>query len=364
MNNIKNFQTRDNLIMIWEVLLDELQIDTNNKVILSNIKTIFDSNINPFLAKANPVTNLMELNKLFLRQVLIAVNKLLPNLKQGNNTKRITISNQEINEPYKIEDIQSLRQTTFEKEVNQRRMELDNYMTPPKPKVLDFSDGSSDSKITEMDSLIAEKMAERNQEIEFIQTSNYNTSNIDPKQWLKPSETSVKTEKIIAENLNVQSISTSNNRLKYLNIDEQNNPILLEQPKKKVSFETNNVNLNIEEIPTVSLFDKLKKLETNIEKEEKEVTQEFETTKYVTQPSIKLPEVKKEIINREKLVRNTTIMQNPPIIPNNEFIKQLNEMNKKIDLQGKTIDTLLLLVQSLIKNNENGENENGENENT
>ena len=60
----------------------------------------------------------MELNKNFLSQVVLAVNRLFPNIKQEQNIKRITISDEEIAEPYKIEDIQASRQIKFEKEVD------------------------------------------------------------------------------------------------------------------------------------------------------------------------------------------------------------------------------------------------------
>ena len=144
--NISQFNNKQNFALLWEVLLDELNINMSNTSLLKNIKTVFESNIQPFMSKANPRSNIIELNKLFLSQVVIAVNKLFPNLKQEQNIKKIKISDDEYLEPYKIEDIQASRQNHFEKEVELKRLEMENYMAPQKPKELDFSDIIEDHK--------------------------------------------------------------------------------------------------------------------------------------------------------------------------------------------------------------------------
>ena len=346
MNNFPNlreqFTNKENLNLLWNVLLDEFNINNSNKQLINNIKIVFENNINPFILKANPRSNIMELNKLFLSQVVLAVNKLLTNANANANAnannvfKRITISDEDIvNEPYKIEDIQASRQNDFDKSLEQKRLDLENYMTPQKPKALNFSDNKSDSKITSMDSLIAEKMAERNLEIEQLHNSNFNTDN-----WLTPKETSLKNEKtFINEN-------SENNRLKYISFDSNNNITLSinetqqkqQNTTKKVSWDNT---LSVENEPTINIFNKLKKqpikddiIEPNIEPNINiyfEQGNEFEqrTTQYAEQKSIPLPNVK-----QEEIIRNqTTIIpsNNEPILPKTEIIRQLNEMNKKID---------------------------------
>ena len=226
MSNLSQFTTKQNLKLLWDVLLDELQIDPTNKTVLTNIRTVFESNINPFSSRANPKLQIMELNKQFLSQVVLAVNRLFPTLKQEQNIKRITISDEEISdfkEPYKIEDIHASRQSDFEKEVERKRMEMENYMTPQKPRELDFSDRNSDGKIKAMDSLVADKMAQRNFEIEHFQNNNYNSS-IDPEKWLTPKETSVKNEKAQIEQKPIIK-NNQNSKLKHISIDSNNNII-------------------------------------------------------------------------------------------------------------------------------------------
>ena len=323
---LTQFKNKENLKILWDVLLDELNINSSNKNMVTIIKTVFEKNINLFTSRANQKSSVMELNKQFLSQVILAVNKLCPNLKSFNeikqeqNIKRITISNEEDTEPYKIEDIHSLRQSEFEKEVEQKRIEMENYMTHKKPKELDFSDNNFDCKIKEMDSLVADKMAQRNIEIEQFQNGNYNNVSIDPEKWLTSKETSVKNEKTIFEQKNNQ-----NSRLNHMSIDSNNNVTLsideLNQNLKKVSW-----NDQTDKESTINIFNKLKKQPLQNQNDNINIT---DVKQYIEQKSSPLPDVKQEEIIRNKSTLSTP--NNEPIIPKIEIIKQLNEMNKKID---------------------------------
>ena len=316
MNISSQFMSKQNLSLLWDVLLDELHINTTNKSLMSNIRAIFEGNIKPFTSRINPNTNIMELNKLFLSQVLLAVNKLFP---KEQNIKRITITDEEVLEPYRVEDIHASRQTDFEKAVEKNRLDLENYMNLKKPKEMDFSDKASDGKITAMDSLIAEKMTQRNLEIELFQNSNYNTTDINPEQWLSSKETSVKGEKNEAQN-------NKTNRLKHISIDNNNNISLIKE--KKVSWN------DLESTPNI--FQKLKK------KQEGQIIidEPNEQKHYIEQQSAPLPDVKQEMFVS---LRNN-ITQNTPIIPTSEIIKQMNEMNTKID-------NLYEMISKLTNNN-------------
>jgi len=375
MNNFtslqEQFNNKQNLNLLWDVLLDEFHINNSNTNLLNNIKIVFESNINPFISRANPKSGIMELNKNFLSQVVLAVNRLFPHLKQEQNIKRITISNEEVTEPYKIEDIHSTRQNEFEKNVEQKRIDMENYLIPQKPKELDFSDKNLDGKITSMDSLIAEKMAQRNLEIEQLQ--NVNLNNNDMKNWLTPKETSLKNEKI---NFDENSIikNNENARLKYMSIDSNNNITLSinESDKKSQHFAKkvswNDDSLEQKEPPTINIFNKLKKqtiLEKNYEAKNEnyynnvnnvnnvnninnininEINDINNTKQYVEQKSIELPNVK-----QEEIIRNQSKID--PILPKSEIIKQMNETNKKIDNLYEMVSKLINLIE---KNNKGG----------
>jgi hypothetical protein len=213
----------------------------------------------------------LNLNKLFLSQVLTAVNRLFPNLQQEKQMKLINISNETIEEPYKVEDIHNARQTDFEKQVNQRRSDFEDLVTIKKPKEVDFSDKAENSKIKEMEALIAETIAKRNFDIEQIHTNanananaNANTNtNTSSDDWLRSNDTSVRVEK-------QQPINNDNQRKhKYVNVETS-----LINSSKKVSFnEDNNMTIVIEELPSnattttttdiTNIFNKLKKVDTN-----------------------------------------------------------------------------------------------------
>ena len=62
---VSKFLNKQNLNLLWDVLLDELRIDPNNKAILTNIRTVFESNINPFTKNTSINSNvqLVNLNK-------------------------------------------------------------------------------------------------------------------------------------------------------------------------------------------------------------------------------------------------------------------------------------------------------------
>ena len=288
MNNLQQFKTVKNVNMLWEVLLDELKINHQNTSLVSNVQSIFENNISLFLSKANPNSGLMNLNKIFLSQIVTAVNRLFPNInQQQQSTKLISISDEVINEPYKVEDIHSARQSEFEAQVNQRRSDFDNLVTHKKPKELDFSDKAEISKIKEMEALIAETIAKRNFEIDQINTNmnanaNMNSNSVSSDEWLKPNNTSVRAEKqqpMVSDN--------SQRKHKYVNVSEQEPPLFLTRSDstsslKKVSFnEGNNVTMTIEEyrepeaqnatnIPT-NIFNKLKKVEEPIKTPEPNV---------------------------------------------------------------------------------------------
>jgi hypothetical protein len=343
MNNFTNLQSqftnKDNLNLLWNVLLDEFQIDSSNINLINNIKFVFESNINPFISRANKRSNIMELNKQFLSQVVLAVNKLFPNFtnfngvkqNQEQNIKRITIYSDEdvINEPYKIEDIQASRQSEFDKNVEQKRLDMENYMTPQKPKDLDFSDKNSDVKITSMGSLIAEKMAQRNLEMEQLQNNNFNTNNVE--NWLTPKETSLKNEKGVSDQKSIIK-NNENSRLKHISIDSNNNITLSinnnEQTHQNVSKKVVSWNdLEEREEPTINIFNKLKK-QPIIEMDQDNIITTDEK-QYVEQKSMPLPNV-----TREEIIRNQStllISNNEAVLPKTEIVKQLNEMNKKID---------------------------------
>ena len=311
MKDIAHFLEKENMNLLWEVLLDELDINCNNELLMHKIRVIFTSNMDHFVSsvsknKDNNVIKLVELNKQFLSQIILAVNKIL--FPTNSQMKKIIIANEEINEPYKIEDIHLSRQNDFESQVEKKRIELDTFMTPQKPKALDFSDKKIDDKITAMDSLIAEKMAERELDINTTYTD---YPNVSPDTWLKSTKTSVKNDK---QNTHIKHINEKN-----ANINE-----------KKVSWTDNIVELDLDSTIDIkidkvsSIFNKLKKTQETVADKQ-----------YITQKSMPLP--MSELRDLTNVLEAVPIIQKPYTNSNNNSNSnnnkdEISKINSKIDV--------------------------------
>lgn len=323
-----SFTDKQNIQMLWDVLLDEIGVDKNNLSIIKNIRFVFEQNINIFSAKVNPSISLIEKNKHFLRQMVVAINKLFPNIKNSQQ-KRIQISNEIINDqPYKIEDIQQIRQNNFEQEYEKRQNDFNYFMNKEKPKEIDLSDKFSEEKISSMDELLAERLAERELDIQ---------DRPDPitETLLQPIQTN--TKKQPQNDYMNTNINNNGNKLKYLQLDTNSNNLTLnikelaQQDKKKVSFS--------EELIDTNIFSKLKKIpEPNINT----------NNEYVEQFSAPLPEVKKEQPVKQQI---NIVQQQEPMISTNQMIKQINELTNKINIIDDKINKILDIVSLLLNNN-------------
>ena len=278
--NVSKFLNKQNIKLLWDVLLDELRIDPTNKTVLSNIRTVFESNINPFTKNTSVNSNvqLVNLNKQFLSQVVIAVNRLFPNLGQEKDFKRIQISTEEVMSPYKIEDIHEARQDDFENQLKLKRNEFENSINLQKPEELDFTEKIDDGKIKEMDALIAETIARRNFDIEQInKVSNLNIG--DPENWLNPQKITKNTNININEKKQEKQVSQDFQINKEQNNDlnfysklklKQTEPKI--NTKKNVTWDddnqlNNNMSLIIEEMmPNQSLNTNTDKMDILINK--------------------------------------------------------------------------------------------------
>jgi hypothetical protein len=157
--------------------------------------------------------------------------------------KRINISEEVIDEPYKVEDIHNARQTDFEKQFINKRNEFEKTINAKKPQPIDFSDKvEPDSKITEMESLIAETMAKRKYEIEQLQGMPFSQTSLDVNLDVNL-QTKSETKSI---NKKTEKTVSFNDNLIYEHIHEN------EDSQNKEENEENIINMN-------NIFSKLKK---------------------------------------------------------------------------------------------------------
>jgi hypothetical protein len=321
--NISKFLNKQNIKLLWDVLLDELQIDTNNKSIVTNIRTVFESNINPFTSNANKIPHLMlvELNKQFLSQVVIAVNRLFPNLKKEKEFKLINITSEEIVEPYKVEDIHSARQDNFEKQVLKKRLEFEKSINLNKPPELDFSEKMDDGKIKEMDSLIAETIARRNFDIEQFQPKMTSENNDN---WIQQEPQQPQQQK---QNKPLQQIN-SNKGLQ----------------KKKVTWTEGKLSNNILQ-GILTNNENYQDFQENQENVSLIIEEQLSPLNRLNSNTLNLPnplENSLNIFNKIKKVKDVNVNSNSLI---NET--QINELNQKYDELNNKVDFLIELMTKL-----------------
>lgn len=278
--SINDFLTKQNIDMLWEVLLD----NNIQSEVLREVNTFFITNIKGFFdAEKNNCSNLVTMNKKFITVIMGYINK-------TSNQRQISIPQKK--EIITTEDIQSDRLTKFEKELNAKQNEFTRAMTLQVPPVPKFSDNNLDEPISEMETAIKKAVEQRNYDILQV-TQTLNKSNAD--SWLKSQETSVKTEKNApiqpkpkntqTQNQPQQNQTQPQKQLNYIKInDDIENNILNKDiidltnnnnsPRKHISWsdtnsiinnDTNehNIKLEISEDDSLlenSIFKKLKKI--------------------------------------------------------------------------------------------------------
>lgn len=266
--SIQNFLKKENVDTIWDVIIDEDIFKFLPREIQGKIYQVFFDNIKGFFEVEKKNTNkLMDMNKKYILLILTHIRKNFPN--QIHNKIKI-YDEQPVKESITYEEIQNEKKSQFEKDLQKRQEEFTNAMALPVPEVPEFSDNFKESPISEMDKMIKEMTAKRNYDVEQINKANQSTiENAD--NWLKPQETSVKSEKFVPNTksnnlpISLQPVSLSkenNSRLKYLNVEDN-------QKSKNVTWgqneEYNIPNLQDNSDSDNNIFSKLKKVPSNLE---------------------------------------------------------------------------------------------------
>lgn len=258
--NINNFLTKDNVNTLWDVISDEEIFKFLSRDIQSNVGNLFSTNIKGFFETERTKTNnLVELNKKYILLILNYIKKNHPH--QPSKIK--ILEEPPVKELITYEELQNERKSNFEKDLQQRQNEFEDTMTIKAPPVPEFADKFTDKPIGEMDKIIKEMTSKRNYEVEQF-NRNYQTDINQVNNWLKPQDTSVKSEKFVPQNKEEQEPqSRQSNRFKFLNVEEEKSPT-----KKNVSWGENTDVPSFDNEETDDIFKKLKRVNKNIEKEQ------------------------------------------------------------------------------------------------
>jgi hypothetical protein len=286
--NINNFLTKENLTTLWDVISDEDIFKFLSRDIQGKVAQLFSNNVKGFFETEKTKTNnLVDINK---RYIMLILNHIKKTYTQQMPNKIKILDEPPSKEFITAEELQNERKSQFDKDLNKRQEEFENIMSVKAPPVPNFLDKYEDRPIGEMDKIIKDITAKRNYDVEQI-TRN---SVIDG-SWLKPQETSVKSEKITKE---IQPINES--RFRYLNVDS-----VQQSPTKKSVTWGNNTETSDSEIEE-NIFKKLKKV--------KQPEIEFDNNNNI---SLSFEEINNNVSNEDKI---------------RELQSEVKSLNSKLDM--------------------------------
>ena len=344
MNNENHgFLNKENIEMIWEIIMDESLIKKMREHEIKKLQQNFISNTKQFYQREKQTNqNLMKMNKKFIEKMLNQI-KMMDKINDKSNDKS-NIKNNE-NKGITIEDFQNFRKTEFENQLLQKQNDFQNAMTiklPEKPKFNETLDGP----INEMEDLIARTLAQRNFDIEQIQQT---VDNEKVKSFLKSQETSIKAEKELNPLYNVNQ-----NEVKYIKIGSEELPQISEAIDIQSSLSINkneNENEHKYDKRHISWADENIDLVINEKTQENENEDEDEEEAQENDEDI-------DIFSKLKLKFNANTFDNIEEQPfdNDEIVKMHNKIsdldNKISDLDNKIsdLDNKINEILSILKN--------------
>ena len=161
-----NFLSPQNTKLLWDLLTEEPIVQNLPKNKQDMLYNTFNTHIHSFYKNENENGSeqnlqLVNLNKSFLSIML----KMIRNNNSINNNSINNISIDNVAKTYKIEDIQSERQKSFDIQLKQRQNEFERLHAPKKPPVPNFAENIENDKIKNIDELIAQAISQRNLDI-------------------------------------------------------------------------------------------------------------------------------------------------------------------------------------------------------
>ena len=217
--------TNENKEMLWELLRDNQAFKGLTNTQYNNVITIFNTTLNQTTTANKP---LMELNKEFISSMLQQLNSIKSNTLQDNVKNNIV-------DPKVLthQEIQKQKRSEFENNLEKRQGEFTKYMKIHVPDAIDFGDNIKEEPISNVDSLIHEKMKERSYDVvdkqeditnnvnETMNTSN-EIENIDSEQLVNDVSKDIDIFKKEEIPIDVKSNTDDNNN----NIQKEENIII------------------------------------------------------------------------------------------------------------------------------------------
>jgi len=253
--SINDFLHKDNLVTLWDVISDEDIFRFLKKPVQSEISQVFTNNVRGFFESERAKnSNLIEMNKKYIILILNYIKQSV-NAKLPSKIKILDDPPPPSRELITYEDLQTDRLSQFDKDLTRRQDEFTSAMKLSVPDVPKFTDNYEDKPIAGIDKIIKEMTAKRNYDVEEINRS-YTPDVNQTTNWLKPQDTSIKTEKFVPQT----SAQNQPPRLKHINLDGTSVTNDKPSPKKNVTWGNNKeTNDAVDELET-SIFKKLKRV--------------------------------------------------------------------------------------------------------
>ena len=281
--NINNFLHKENLNTLWDVISDEDIFKFLSRDIQSKVAELFTNNFKGFFEiEKTKTSSLVDINK---KYIMLILNHIKKTYTQQMPNKIKILDETPSKEIITAEELHNERKSQFDKDLFKRQEEFENIMVVKSPPVPNFLDKYEDKPIGEMDKIIKDMTAKRNYDVEQITKNSVVDDN-----WLKPQETSIKSEKMTKEPQQIkESQQINESRFKYLNMDNQQ-----QSPTKKIVTWGNNTETSDSEIEE-NLFKKLKRIKQPEIEFENNISLSFEEINNNVNNSDKIRELQSEV---------------------------------------------------------------------
>ena len=158
--SVNTFLLDVNKQMVWDLIQDEFILNEHSHETVQRISDVFNTNIKGFYeSEKNKSVDLFDLNKKYILTILGYINNNILKPKQKPNMVE--------EKYYTHEDIQNDKRSQFDKELNMKKSEFTNAVTPKIPPVPNFSD-TIDEPITEMEEAVRKMVEQRKYDIDQI----------------------------------------------------------------------------------------------------------------------------------------------------------------------------------------------------
>ena len=194
--------------LLWNLLLNNGAFNNLSESQLPVIQNDFEALIS-LLSNDRTELDLIEQNKLFVQQMVKKINNYRQQLQQIKTYEPVK-------EIYTSQDIRGKKLDEFNVNVQKAQDEFNSVIKLKTPEEINFSDTKEEDKpIDNMEELIQKTIAERNLEVNNINSENLTNPNPDTEKWLNSQDMSKKV-----------SFSENNNEIIESKIEVDDNKFL------------------------------------------------------------------------------------------------------------------------------------------